>query len=152
MNAKTKTSKSGGCGCGGSGKSGGCGCGSGVEAVLCGCRDVGCATCRNQGFVRPRFFAGQLLTEEDLQKMIDYVVAKNRLHNQRLLGDGVVCGLEVSCHPCGGGTVVVKPGYALDCCGNDLLLSCPQPLDINAMVRDLKRSLRGGHDCGEPCP
>jgi hypothetical protein len=102
--------------------------------------------------VRPRFFAGQLLTEEDLQKLIDYLVAKNRLHNQRLWGDGVVCGLEVSCNPCGGGTVRVNPGYALDCCGNDLVLGCPQDLDINAMVRDLKRNLLGGIDCGDPCP
>jgi hypothetical protein len=152
MDAMTKTSKSGGCGCGGAGKSGGCGCGPGTPATACACGDVGCATCRNQGFVRPRFFAGQLLTEEDLQKLVDYTVAKNRLHNQRLWGDGVVCGLEVTCHPCGGGTVQVNPGYALDCCGNDLVLSCPQPLDINAMIRDLKRSLRGGIDCGDPCP
>ena len=152
MDAMTKTKKSGGCGCGGAGKSGGCGCGSSVPAGSCSCGDVGCATCRNQGFVRPRFFAGQLLTEEDLQKLVDYTVAKNRLHNQRLWGDGVVCGLEVTCHPCGGGTIQVNPGYALDCCGNDLVLSCPQSLDINAMIRDLKRSLRGGIDCGDPCP
>src|ERR1051325_4252758 len=152
MNAMSKTSKSGGGGCGGAGKSGGCGCGSSVQAGLCSCGDVGCNTCRNQGFVRPRFFAGQLLTEEDLQKLIDYTVAKNRLHNQRLWGDGVVCGLEVGCNPCGGGKVTVNPGYALDCCGNDLVLSCPLELDINAMVRDLKRSLRGGYDCGDPCP
>ena len=152
MDAMTKTTKSGGCGCGGAGKSGGCGCGSSVPAAACSCGDVGCATCRNQGFVRPRFFAGQLLTEEDLQTLVDYTIAKNRLHNQRLWGDGVVCGLEVTCHPCGGGTVQVNPGYALDCCGNDLVLSCPQPLDINAMIRDLKRSLRGGYDCGDPCP
>ncbi|MDH3445863.1 MAG: hypothetical protein OEN50_18205, partial [Deltaproteobacteria bacterium] len=135
-----------------SSKSGGCGCNCGGQAALCACGDVGCATCRNQGFVRPRFFAGQLLTEEDLQKLIEYVVAKNRLHNQRLWGDGVVCGLEVSCNPCGGGTVRVNPGYALDCCGNDLVLECPQDLDINAMVRDLKRNLLGGIDCGDPCP
>jgi hypothetical protein len=152
MNAMSKSSKNGGCGCGGGGsKSGGCGCGGGAPAKLCGCGDVGCTTCRNQGFVRPKFFAGQLLTEEDLQKLVDYVVSKNRLHNQRLWGDGVVCGLEVTCEPCGGGWVTVKPGYALDCCGNDLLLGCPQKLDINAMVRDLKRSLRDGQDCGDPC-
>lgn len=152
MDAMTKTSKSGGCGCGGAGKSGGCGCGSSVPAAACACGDVGCATCSNQGFTRPRFFAGQLLTEEDLQKLVDYTVGKNRLHNQRLWGDGVVCGLEVTCHPCGGGTVRVNPGYALDCCGNDLVLSCAQQLDITAMIRDLKRSLRGGYDCGDPCP
>ena len=153
MNAMSKSSSKGGCGCGGAGsKSGGCGCNGGAQALMCACGNVGCTTCSNQGFVRPRFFAGQLLTEEDLQKLVEYVVSKNRLHNQRLWGDGVVCGLEVACNPCGGGTVTVRPGYALDCCGNDLVLACPQQLDINAMVRDLKRSLRGVPDCGEPCP
>src|SRR5215471_18466852 len=103
MNAISKNTKNGGCGCGKQSNSD-CGCG-GAQAGLCACGSVGCATCQNQGFVRPLFFAGQLLTEEDLQKLIDYVVGKNRLHNQRLWGDGVVCGLDVTCNPCGGGTV-----------------------------------------------
>jgi hypothetical protein len=106
--------------------------------------------CQSQEFVRPRFFAGQLLTEDDLQQLGDYVVAKNRLHNRFLFGEGVVCGLEVICHPCGDGQVIVQPGYALDCCGNDLTLACPQTLDINAMVAELRRKLLG-FDCGDPC-
>ncbi len=107
MVSKTKVSKkSGGCGCGGGGSKGsgsGCSCGGGTD----------CGTCNDQAYVRPNFFAGQLLTEEDLQSLSDYVVAKNRLHNRYLFGDGVVCGLEVTCHPCGGGKVIVKPGYAI---------------------------------------
>jgi hypothetical protein len=106
--------------------------------------------CQSQGFMRPRFFAGQLLTEEDLQELGNYVVAKNRLHNRFLFGEGVVCGLEVTCHPCGGGQVIVHPGYALDCCGNDLTLACAQTLDINVMVRELRRTMLG-FDCGDPC-
>jgi hypothetical protein len=97
--------------------------------------------------VRPRFFAGQLLTEDDLQSLEDYVIAKNRLHNRHLFGAGVVCGLEVLCKPCDTGHVTVQPGYALDCCGNDIVLDCSLPLDINAMIRDLRRD----HDCGDPC-
>src|SRR5690242_1272175 len=49
---------------------------------------------------RPRFFAGQLLTEDDLNRLDDYVVAKNRLHNRYLVGWGVACGLEVVCSVC----------------------------------------------------
>ncbi len=49
---------------------------------------------------RPRFFAGQLLTEEDLNRLDHYIVAKNRLHNRHLFGTGVVCGLEVVCGVC----------------------------------------------------
>lgn len=158
MNAMSKSSKAGGCGCGGSGGGcgcgggGGCGCGGGGSATaMCVSGDAGCTTGNDQGFARPAFFAGQLLTEEDLQALGDYVVGKNRLHNRHLFGDGVVCGLEVTCNPCGGDTVTVQPGYALDCCGNDLLLSCPTELNINAMARTLRRDMLGGHDCGDPC-
>lgn len=114
----------------------------------CSCGGKGCALCYTSAFVRPNFFAGQLLTEDDLQKLGEYVVAKNRLHNRFLFGEGVVCGLEVTCDPCGKG-VTVHPGYALDCCGNDLTLACKTTLDINTMVRELRRS--AGTDCGDPC-
>src|ERR1700686_3643839 len=90
-----------------------CSCGSSSASGTCTC-NCGSATCAVTTMTRPRFFAGQLLTEDDLQSLEDYVVSKNRLHNARLFGAGVVCGFEVLCHPCGGGKVVVKPGYALD--------------------------------------
>ena len=130
----------------------GCGCGGATAgAGTCSCGGQKCDPCHAQGpLVRPHFFAGQLLTEDDLQQLGDYVVAKNRLHNRYLFGAGVVCGLEVTCHPCGDGQVIVHPGYALDCCGNDLTLTCPRTLDINAMVRELRRKLLGA-DCGDPC-
>ena len=74
---------------------------------------------------RPRFFAGQLLTDDDLNRLDYYIVEKNRLHNRYLVGTGVVCGLEVVCSicdPAGNGTVVVRPGYALSPCGNDIVV------------------------------
>ena len=143
MNApmSVATLKRGGCGCGGS-----CGCG-GQCGGACGCG----AVCQTETMIRPRFFAGQLLTEDDLQQLQDYVIAKNRLHNRHLFGAGVVCGLEVVCDPCGAGQIWVRPGYALDCCGNDLVLACRTRLDVNAMIRDLLRDQRGGQDCGDPC-
>ena len=122
-----------------------------ATAPSCSCGGAGCTACQTQGYVRPRFFAGQLLTEEDLQALSDYVAAKNRLHTRHFMGDGVVCGLEVTCNPCAGGKVVVQPGHALDCCGNDLVLECAVELDVNALVRDLRRNLLGGYDCGDPC-
>jgi len=106
----------------------------------------------DQAFSRPRFFAGQLLTEDDLGALADYVTQKNRLHNRALFGEGVVCGLDVVCSPCGGGKVTVQPGYALDCCGNDIVISCPKEIDINQLIRELRAALRGGVDCGDPCP
>jgi len=142
----TKTTKSSGCGCGGGGGCGGsCGGGS-----ACTCHDP-CDTCAADTFVRPLFFAGQLLTEEDLQLLAGYTVAKDRLHNRHLHGAGVVCGLEVTCDPCGKGRIAVHPGYALDCCGNDILVPCTVELDVNAMIRRLRLDKLGGHDCGDPC-
>ena len=131
----------------------GCSGGTAGKALAspCSCGGAGCASCQTQGYVRPRFFAGQLLTEEDLQALSDYVLNKNRLHNRHFMGDGVVCGLQVTCNPCGGGKLFVQPGHALDCCGNDLVLECAVELDAIAMVRDLRRNLLGGYDCGDPC-
>ena len=139
-NVPAVSTKSGGCSCGGScGGGGGCGCDCG------GCQGQG------QGFARPRFFAGQLLTEDDLDLLESYVVEKNRLHNRSLVGEGVVCGLLVTCDPCGGGRVTVQSGYALDCCGNDIVVPCSQSLDVNALVRRLRIERTGGVDCGDPC-
>lgn len=81
------------------------------------CPDCGKLEC----FCRPRFFAGQLLTEEDLNRLERYVVEKNKLHNRYLHGWGVVCGLEVVCHPCPD-RVTVRTGYALSPCGEDIVV------------------------------
>jgi hypothetical protein len=135
------------CGCGGAGagvvvqgQKGGCACGDG-----CGCEP----SLRGESFVRPRFFSGMLLTEDDLQGVVDYGVAKRRLTNRYVLGAGVVCGLDVACHPCERDSVRVAPGYAIECCGNDIYVSCPEDVDVIDLVRDLRR--RRGVDCGEPC-
>ncbi|MEV6875376.1 hypothetical protein [Amycolatopsis sp. NPDC051128] len=115
----------------------------------CGC-GCGGAPAFPAAFVRPRFFSGQLLTEDDLTLLTDYVAGKDRLHNRMVSGPGVVCGLEVSCDSCAGGTVLVRPGHALDCCGNDIVLSCQEKVDVRALVRELRVS-SPGIDCGDPC-
>lgn len=86
---------------------------------------------------RPRFFAGQLLTDEDLNRLDHYIVAKNRLHNRHLFGSGVVCGLEVvcsTCDPASDGTVVVKPGYALSPCGNDIVVCAQESVNVCDLI------------------
>ncbi|WP_063729300.1 hypothetical protein [Streptomyces sp. RTd22] len=115
----------------------------------CGCGCGGDAT-RTSAFVRPRFFAGQLLTEDDLSLLVEYTTAKRRLHNRSLYGPGVICGLGVTCDPCGGGTVAVHPGHALDCAGNDIVVSCTERVDVTALVRERRISALGV-DCGEDC-
>ncbi|MEU1802867.1 hypothetical protein [Streptomyces sp. NPDC019937] len=115
----------------------------------CGCGCGGDAT-RTSAFVRPRFFAGQLLTEDDLSLLVEYTTAKRRLHNRSLYGPGVICGLGVTCDPCGGGTLAVHPGHALDCAGNDIVVSCTERVDVTALVRE-RRVQALGVDCGEDC-
>ncbi len=85
---------------------------------------------------RPRFFAGQLLTEEDLNRLDHYIQAKNRLHNRYLHGWGVACGLEVVCGVCGPDQrhVIVKPGYALSPCGNDIVVCRPEQVDVCDLI------------------
>lgn len=73
------------------------------------------------GIERPRYFQGQLLTEKDFSDEQDYFREKLRRHNRLLHGWGVVCGLHVT--PAAAGcAVVVSPGYALDPCGDEILL------------------------------
>jgi hypothetical protein len=134
-----------GCGCGGTVRTGG---GGGCPGGCTGCGGSG-TPMRETGAVRPQYFGGMLLTEEDLQAGIDYVVAKRRLTNRSVFGAGVVCGLDVTCDPCEPGAVTVTPGYAIDCCGNDIVVDCLERIDVLALVRELRE--RTGVDCGEPC-
>jgi len=78
---------------------------------------------------RTRFFSGQLLTEADLNNEQSYLLAKNRLHNRYLFGSGVVCGLQVTCSECEG-WVNINPGYAIDPCGNDIIVCAAQSFNV----------------------
>lgn len=112
----------------------------------CGRPDCRDARCRGlECLERPRFFSGQLLTEGELNSEQAYVLAKNRLHNLHLHGWGVVCGLEVTCHDCDG-WVTVHPGYAIDSCGNDVIVCCPHDFDVAGEIERCKRE-RGKGDC-----
>jgi hypothetical protein len=127
------------------GKSGGCGCGGTCGGACAGATGL----VGSSAFVRPRFFAGMLLTEDDLQAIEDYALAKRRLTNRHMFGPGVVCGLDVDCDPCKPGWITVNPGYALDCCGNDIVVGCPESLDALVLLDDLRK--KQGLDCGDPC-
>jgi len=115
-----------------------------VEAAQ---RPCGCATCEDQPcslecLVRPRFFEGQLLTDRDLNAMLDWVRDKQRLVRYRD-GWGVVCGLDLWCDPDRPGGILIGPGYAITCCGDDVVVCEASPYD-------LRRPCCGGRDpdCG----
>lgn len=96
---------------------------------------------------RPRYFAGQLLTEKELNSEQAYMLAKNRLHNRYLHGWGVVCGLQVVCHECKG-WVTVKQGYAIDPCGSDIIACEDAEFDVIDYIRKCReRDKRKRADC-----
>lgn len=80
---------------------------------------------------RPRFFDGRLLTAADLQSEQDYFRGKLRLHNRFAHGWGIVSGLDVSQDQ---GTVLIAPGLALDCAGNELVLPEPERIALSGLV------------------
>jgi hypothetical protein len=84
-----------------------------------------------QQFERSRFFTGKLLTADDLQAEQDYFRGKSRLHNRFLHGWGIVSGLGVTVDQ--GATVVVSPGLAVDCCGNELVLPAAERISLSGL-------------------
>jgi hypothetical protein len=85
--------------------------------------------------VRPRFFCGQLLTDQDLEALVRWTRDRFRLARYRD-GWGVVCGLEVRCDHQRPGSVVVAPGYAVSCCGDDILVCADTVVDLSACLKD----------------
>jgi len=76
------------------------------------------------GLIRNRYFSGKLLTVEDMQLEQDYFRKKLRLHNQYLLGSGVVVGLDVTLDQ-NNETVIVQPGLAIDAVGEEIVICQP---------------------------
>lgn len=106
-----------------------------TEPCGCGCGGSGCLNCRFEPFSRNHYFTGKLLTERDFTDETHYHREKHRHHQLRLHGSGVVCGLLVGPHPnpaCRDRYVVVTPGAAVDCCGNDILVAQEETLDVLA--------------------
>jgi len=95
---------------------------------------------------RPRFFAGQLISETDLNSEISYILAKQRLHNRYLHGVGTVCGLEVVCNSCDG-YVTVKPGYAISPCGDDIIVCQEQAFNVIKAINDCCNSRKNKTLC-----
>ena len=114
------------------------------------CRAV---TCDQSVAERPRYYARQLITSDDLTLEQDYFRSKLRLHNRLLHGWGVVCGAEVCSVPkanSGGNTnerepwiVMVCPGYVLGPYGDEIFIDCKRKVDLRT------RGVVGV--TGEPC-
>jgi hypothetical protein len=118
---------------------------SGPQMTTCSCGEC-------QGLasvVRPRFFAGQVLTEVDLMALEGYAKTLHRMHNRYLHGWGIVCGLDLACENCGEG-IVVNPGYALDPCGRDVVVPTAQQVPVGTLIADCLAAERAAIPACEP--
>jgi hypothetical protein len=100
-----------------------------------GCATLNCPTCETSTPLRNHYFFGKLMDVPDFDVEQRYVVDKFKRHHQRLHGAGVVCGLDVVQHPtvtCQDRYVIVKPGTAIDCCGNEILVLHDELIDLHA--------------------
>lgn len=104
---------------------------------------------------RPRFFAGQLLTAEDFTLEQEYFREKLKRHNRSLHGFGIVSGLKVTVNS---GQIVVAPGLALDCEGNELAIETAQMIVPPAVARPTVGwhtayvNVRFVEECANPAP
>jgi hypothetical protein len=101
----------------------------------CGRPPPVCTCCELVCFERPKYHCGHLLTDADLSLQVKYQVEKNKLRNRALHGHGVVCGLKLTCDPCCNGHIVVHDGYAIDDCGNDIIVCEKQSFDVVGALR-----------------
>lgn len=120
----------------------GCGCSGTPKQEPCKCCDLVC-------FERPNYFCGHLLTDEDLSLQEKYVIEKNKLYHRALHGSGVVCGLKLTCDTQCKGNILIGEGFAIDNCGNDLVVCAPTRFDVMAELMNQKLLLNRGSK--EPC-
>jgi hypothetical protein len=104
----------------------------------CGCHDhavESCACCKLTRFERPKYFCGQLLSDADLTLQETYFREKNKLYHRTMDGFGVVCGLRMTRDVQCKGHILIGDGYAIDACGNDLVVCDPRSFNVIAELR-----------------
>lgn len=109
-------------------------------------------SCIPCGLHQPRrnsYFDGKLLVARDFSDEQDYHRGHRQMHNALLHGTGTVCGLKLIEHPsetCRRDFVVVEPGLALDCCGQEIVVPKSALVRVADLVRadpDLQAALDG---------
>ena len=78
---------------------------------------------------RIQFFNGERLFASDLQALEAFNREMRWLHNLSLHQAGVGSGFQVVGNV-GDRQVTIAPGYAIDCCGREIILTEPQLLPI----------------------
>ncbi len=84
--------------------------------------------CADKPLERVHYYSNQLLTADDFACEQSYFLERFRRHNRYLHGWGVVNGLNVVAQ--NNKTVMVSPGLAVDCCGNEIYLDVAEQAGI----------------------
>jgi|ERR1043166_176592 hypothetical protein len=102
-------------------------------------------------FKRLGYFTGPVLTADELQLEQKYFIEKHKLHNRALHGFGIVSGLKVTV---AGGLLIVAPGLAIDCEGNELVVDSEQTIAPSGLgdLRIAYLGVRYFEKCVDPVP
>jgi hypothetical protein len=100
---------------------------------------------------RPRYYARQLVTPDDLTLEQDYFRAKLRRHNRFLHGWGVVCGATVV-NSKQAWKVIVKSGYILGPYGDEIYIDTDQCVDIRVPCTPPAPASDNGCEEAQPAP
>lgn len=92
------------------------------------------------GLSRALFFDGMVLSEADLMSEQAYWRRKRKLTN-RALGEGVVWGLVTEWNE-KARSFTICPGYGLSCCGDDLVVECPESVAEGSLIDTCSEDFR----------
>lgn len=102
---------------------------------------------------RPNYFAGQLLSVDDLTSEQNYHRDKQRRHNLHCHGIGVVQGLKVSTERNNSGwRVAIDPGVAIDPVGNEIELCTTARLPLPKLPAAIQVGIRFSERLCAPVP
>ena len=106
--------------------------------------------CEYNNSKRARYFHGMLMTDLDFTEEQRYHIEKRKLLNRMLHGSGVVCGLIIECKDenCPGSEIVIKPGLALDCNGNEIYVQEQYELEVGQIIKsDIAKRQNSNVEC-----
>jgi hypothetical protein len=98
---------------------------------------------------RTNYFMGQLLVVTDFEREQQYLLNRLRSHNRFAHGWGVLKGLQVLIDR---SEVVVKPGIAIDCEGNEIQLHAEQRLPLPSSTVPFYIGVRFTETLSAPIP
>jgi hypothetical protein len=98
---------------------------------------------------RTNYFFGQLLGVADFEREQQYLLNRLRRHNRFAHGWGVLEGLQVLIDP---SDVVVKPGIAIDCEGNEIQIHDEQRVPLPSSTAPFYIGVRFTETLSAPNP